>query len=500
MASLTREANGGYRIQLIGTDGVRRSVRLGKVNKKTASDIRLRIEQLHALSVAGLPIDADLAAWLSMLGNVLAGRLAAAGLIPRRDSRTLSDYLAAFADRRRPSAKPGTMSTIQTTTNDLIAFFGESTDLRAVTEERADEFKTHYQTRTPKLAAATVARRLRMVKMFFRDALRWKIIDANPFAGISSPSSASPDRQHYISEDDTDKLLAACNPTWRMIIALARLGGLRCPSEVLSLKWSDVNFETNRITATSPKTEHFEGRGYRVIPIFAVLRPHLEEAFELAEGGAEYVVGGGYRAAANGPNGWQNVNLRTTFLKIIKRAGLTPWPRLFQNLRASRETDLMQIHPIHVVTAWMGNTPAVALKHYLQVLDRDFEAASTPIPQVGGGAGVRGKSGAESGAAVVQKAVQVSIGTNTDESGNASRELDFKGYTVPVFTGPDSSGEQKMTLWGLEPIAKTPCKPVEYDGVGAESGSLRSIIDRWPQLTAGQRETILEVAGLAVRS
>ena len=34
--------------------------------------------------------------------------------------------------------------------------------------------------------------------------------------------------------------------------------------------------------------------------------------------------------------------------------------RLFQNLRASRETDLMKSFPIHVC-AWIGNTPGIAL-------------------------------------------------------------------------------------------------------------------------------------------
>lgn len=40
-----------------------------------------------------------------------------------------------------------------------------------------------------------------------------------------------------------------------------------------------------------------------------------------------------YRETAQGPNGWVNMNLRTTFEKIVRRAGLTPWPKLFHNLR-----------------------------------------------------------------------------------------------------------------------------------------------------------------------
>jgi len=145
------------------------------------------------------------------------------------------------------------------------------------------------------------------------------------------------------------------------------------------LRWEHVDFATNRMTVSSPKTEHHEGRAYRVVPIFGVLRQCLEDAHELAEPGEVYVVGGkqgdAYRASSQGPGGWVGTNLRTTFENIIRRAGLTQWPRLFQNLRSSRETELMQNHPIHVVAAWLGNTPKIAIGHYLQTLEADFEKA-----------------------------------------------------------------------------------------------------------------------------
>lgn len=119
-----------------------------------------------------------------------------------------------------------------------------------------------------------------------------------------------------------------------------------------------------------------------VVPRGSDLRPStplLEEAFDLAAPGEVHVVGGqqgqGYRATAQKPGGWVNTNMRTTFEKLIRRAGLKQCPRLFHNLRASCETDLMRDHPIHIVTAWIGNTPKIALGHYLQTLDGDFEKA-----------------------------------------------------------------------------------------------------------------------------
>lgn len=60
---------------------------------------------------------------------------------------------------------------------------------------------------------------------------------------------------------------------------------------------------------------------------------------------------------------WSNVGW------LINRAGLLPWPRLFHNLRASRQTELTDRFPDHVVATWLGNTVRIAKQHYLQVTD-----------------------------------------------------------------------------------------------------------------------------------
>jgi len=117
------------------------------------------------------------------------------------------------------------------------------------------------------------------------------------------------------------------------------------------------------MTVRSKKTEHHEGKASREVPIFSELRPFLEEAWEQAEVGQEYVITR-YRG---------NANLRTQLQKIIKRAGVTPWPKLWQNLRASRATELAGVFPGHVASAFLGHSERVAQKHYWQVTDEDFK-------------------------------------------------------------------------------------------------------------------------------
>jgi hypothetical protein len=99
---------------------------------------------------------------------------------------------------------------------------------------------------------------------------------------------------------------------------------------VLGLRWVDVDWERGRFIVHSPKTEHHPGRDRRAVPLFPELLPYLRDGFEQAPEGSEYVISC-YRKP--------NTNLRTRLMRIIERAGLTPWPKLFQNLRSTRQTE-----------------------------------------------------------------------------------------------------------------------------------------------------------------
>ena len=242
---------------------------------------------------------------------------------------------------------------------------------------------------------AGIPKRLKFAREFFNVAREHRFIEANPFAGIKVPAGDVSTRQHFVCREVVARLLAVADPTWKTIIALSRFGGLRCPSEVLSLEWRHVNFETERIQVTSPKTEGYAGKASREIPLFKELRPFLEDAFELAVPGQTHVVGGNHLAKANGANGWMNCNLRTHLLRLLKRAGLEKWPRLFHNLRSSFETELLEQFPSHVVAAWLGHSAVIMLKHYAQVTNDHFERAIGDK-----------NSGVENGADVAQKTAQ----------------------------------------------------------------------------------------------
>jgi hypothetical protein len=83
-----------------------------------------------------------------------------------------------------------------------------------------------------------------------------------------------------------------------------------------------------------------------------------------------------YRAAANTAMGWKNSNLRTEMTRLLRRAGVSGWPRLFHSMRAGRQTELQREFPLHVVCSWLGNSPRIAQQSYLLVTEDDFAEAA----------------------------------------------------------------------------------------------------------------------------
>lgn len=367
MASIARDKNGTRRILFVAPDGKRPTIRLGKVSQRAAEAVKFRVEQLLAAKLTGHAVEADTARWIADLEPMMADKLTRVGLIPKPEAKasaTLQQFIDEYISARC-DIKPRTVVRLEQAGRKLVECFGADRRLQDLMTGDADKFRLWLVGQG--LADNTVRRLCGRAKQFFKAALRRKLVSENPFADLVSAVRGNPSRFYFVSRDEAAKVLDACpDAEWRLLFALGRYAGLRCPSEHLSLRWGDIDWANSRIRVPSPKTEHIEGRESRVIPLFPELRAHLEVVFEQAEPGTEYVITR-YRST--------NANLRTQLERIIRRAGLVPWGKPWQNLRSTRETELMESYPAHVVCTWIGNSEAVARKHYLQVTDDHFERA-----------------------------------------------------------------------------------------------------------------------------
>jgi len=373
MASVfTRKKTGCREIQFIGLDDKRHAIRLGRVSLKTAREHCRRVELLVEARRCGGAVADEVSNWVAGLSKADHERLVKFDLVmPRLKSEAtrLGDFITLYVDERK-DAKPGTKEVWRQCERSLVEFLKADTQLAAVTPGDADRYKTMLSTKIgrtgKKLKPMTIRKRLQFATMIFRAAMRRRIVRENPFLGVGVKALKGGEKE-FITIAQTEAILDKCpDHHWRSIVALARYGGLRCPSEVLSLRWVDIDWAAETITVQSPKTAHHAGKETRIIPLWPQLREHLDAAFFAPERDASpYVVDERFRQAAIGKDGnWRNVNLRTTFEKIVARAGVPKYPRIFHSLRASRQTELAETEPAFRVCAWLGNSEDVARDHY----------------------------------------------------------------------------------------------------------------------------------------
>lgn len=437
MASISKEKNrNGWRLSFYGLDKRKRSIWLGGFSKRQANTVKGHVEHLLAARAAGVSGDVQTARWLGSISADLRSKLVKADVIePTAENRgplTLGPFLEEYIAGRK-DVKPSTRLTYRKAITSLVQYFGPARRIDSITAGDAEMWRVwlategnRKETDRRELADNTVRRRTGIARQFFRHAVKRKLIESNPLDGLAAAVHGNEKRQQFVSHAMIDAVLAevAC-PQLQAIIALSRYGGLRVPTEVLRLTWQDVDLEAGRLTVRASKTEHHEDGGVRYCPIFPELRPFLKRLYDLANPGIDCPMSSPVITRWRTPE----QNLRTPFLKALRRAGVKPWPKLYHNLRASRQTELLSEYPAKDVCTWLGNSQAVAMKHYAMPMSNSFQRA------------ICGATGGSISAA------QPASGDNT-ESETPPETSVSEGSSVPVIAG--SMGDE-----GLEPPTST---------------------------------------------
>ena len=380
MSSLTKQnskGRKGWRLRFY-QNKKRRSLWIGDVPKRIADGIAYNIDSLVQAHAVGQSPDIKASQWANSLQGRLRQTLASWGLVDAMNitpeiSPKLEQFLADYI-QGRTDVSESTRSKYQQTQRFLVEYFGPDRLVASITASDAKKWKRwfdQYKLKSPvrTIAKATVSKHVKRAKTLFQEAVDARLIDENPMEGLKAGSEVNRSRDHFIDRPTAYKVLEGCpDPVWRLIFALARFGGLR-RCEFLSIAWGDILWDEGKLRIDSPKT------GLRFCPIFPELLPYLEQAFDDAVPGEVRCIARYSKIA----------NLGTQMNRIIEKCGLNSWEKTFQNLRASRRTELEEQFPNHVVNAWIGHSAKVAEKSYLQVTPDHWKAGAAVSPDQNGG-------------------------------------------------------------------------------------------------------------------
>lgn len=369
MASVsTQKKTGLRRIIFYDLSGRRSAIHVGKISMTAAREIASHVQHLLMCRKSGTDCRKSTTDWVERIRNDwpnLANRLGELGLIALkiRSDPTFAGFVENLI-ACRSDVKPNTLKTWRQTADKIRLFF-DNRLIHSLTPKDGSDFlrwlNSSVENGGAGHTASTPSKHLTIAKGFLNEAVDAEILVGNPFQKVKGDRTVDKRRRRFITAEQIESVIRSTEDVeLRAIIALSRWGGLRTPSEPFALQWSHIDWQSLRITVPAIKTRQ------RELPLFPELVPYLRILHDC--GAQNLYVFPRLRQ-------FSDANLRKQMSKLIRLSGLTVWPKLFQNIRSSRQTELEERFPRKTVCEWMGNSETVADQHYLQVLDEHFDRA-----------------------------------------------------------------------------------------------------------------------------
>ncbi len=342
MASVSTEKRTGLRrVLFYDSRGHRQSIRLGRVPLKTARDVAAHVAHLVSCGETGDVPRRSTVEWLNDLHSrwpALRTRIGQLNLY--RDGIRSSQSFAEFAEAivsERTDLKPNTLRLRVSSIAKLREFFGSKLLSSLTTKDGSDYLRwlsNDEHRGGAGLSASTPSKHFEIAKGILREAVDAGILPSNPFQRLRGEKPINRARQQFIAPDSVKKVMATVqNLEFRAVVALSRWGGLRIPSEAFSLQWKHIDWIRQRLNVPAVKTKA------RAVPLFPELSFSLTELWQsLPSPTADDFVVPSLRAMSDS-------NLRKMMTTAVRSAGLSIWPKIFHNLRASRQTELEERFP-----------------------------------------------------------------------------------------------------------------------------------------------------------
>ncbi len=372
MASVsTQKKTGLRRVIFYDLSGRRSAIHIGKVSMASAREIAGHVQHLVICRKSGTDCRRSTTDWVERIRHdwpSLSDRLGQLGLVVRKvwSDPVFTDFVNNLI-AGRSDVKPNTVKAWRQTAEKIKLFFGDR-KIRSLTAKDGGDFLRWLSSPVDcggaGHTASTPSKHLTIVKQFLNEAVDAEILAGNPFQKIKGDRSVDKRRRRFVTVEMIESVIRSTEDVeLRAIIALSRFGGIRTPSEPFALQWSHVDWDRRRITVPAVKTRQ------RELPLFPELVPYLRALHD--SGVQNLFVFPRLRQ-------FSDANLRKQMSGLIRRSGMAVWPKLFQNIRSSRQTELEEKFPRKTVCVWMGNSETVADQHYLQVLDEHYDRAVLP--------------------------------------------------------------------------------------------------------------------------
>ena len=320
---------------------------------------------MEASNVSNTVVPRSTIDWLKGTDDRFHSKLVKARLVKERSSATVGGFFLERLEKLDCSER--TRDIYERAHAKFFDVVDRKVHLRDVTPQMAHDFYNVHLLEAG-LAESYRGKTAKIIREFFAKAVKFELIDRNPFEGFEITADSNLDRHVFLERDVINQMIQTTpDIRWRCLLGFAGLCGLRTRSEIAAIQWDHIHWDSNTFTVPAVKTKE------RTVPIFGDFRPYLEAYHR-------QVIGSDMLTVPTGPifpRCPKQPPLTRRLNKTAAEAGLQPWAKPWMNLRSSVETELVrQGFDLNTVTKWLGNSPDVARKHYLQITPGDIAKAS----------------------------------------------------------------------------------------------------------------------------
>lgn len=462
----------GFEIR-IHAKGERYVAWVGKLTVRQQREYERHVQSVVDSFKVGASPEPESLHWFDSVPDRIRDKFVTWGMLPpvqRRvvtaEQRTVDGWTRLFIDEL--SGKWRTKNNYEQTRTWLLNSLDGDRDIATVTQGDM----RRWQASLKHLALSNRNKHVQRAKAMFRAAVEDGILSSSPAAVLKEERSAKRidrSRQHFVDAATTAKVLRKLPDTnWKLIFCLLRFQGLR-RHEVFALDWKHIDWETNELTVPAETKT-----GWRTMPIFPETLTYLRDQQEIADAGQKVIRWTGSQEG-----------LTERLKRQVEGICGQCWPKVCQQLRSTRRTELDAEFPPHVVNEWLGHDSTTAEKHYQQVTPEHLNRAAM----------MRTVSDSDQICTASCTAESHSMGENrtTRKSGNPIKTRISKvgnPLKYPVGESHESAVDQgKTRVNASQPAVCTASCTAEIEITDAEASLLRA----WWSADEATRQQVVEL-------
>jgi len=239
---------------------------------------------------------------------------------------TIKSWLDQWLENKARSRTKSTHMAYTTTVSSFLQFLSAEAEKRDLEWLDPSTINDWLNRLMKQVTPNTAGNHLKRLSQAFSEAVKFRYLKENPCSPISAPTESHKPEKAVFKQGQVEALLRISEKEWQGVILLGFFCGFRL-GDAVSLRWKDVDLNTNWISITPEKTRRLEKRVQ--IPI----HPNLHEYLMSLDGSDDpdaFVHPNLAEKKVPGKSG-----LSLSFSKLVAKAGIKS-----QLLRPHKNTEM----------------------------------------------------------------------------------------------------------------------------------------------------------------